>query len=49
MDVIQALGDFALDQGISLFQKMYEMRYVVESLCESVHSPTKDRRNSRVQ
>ena len=36
VEVIQALGDFAVDQLTSLFQKMYETGYVVESLCESV-------------
>ena len=36
VEVIQALGDFGVDQLTSLFQKMYETGYVVESLCESV-------------
>ena len=35
-EVIQVLGEFAVDQLTSLFQKMYESGYVVESLCESV-------------
>ena len=34
--VIQALGNFAVDQFTSLFQKIYETGNVVESLCESV-------------
>ena len=35
-EVIQVLGEFAVEKLTSLFQKMYESGYIVESLCESV-------------
>ena len=36
VEVIPHLGDFAVDQLTSLFQKMYVTRYVVKRFCESV-------------
>ena len=36
IEVLQALGDFAIDQLTSLFQKIYETGNIVDSMCESV-------------
>lgn len=34
-DVLQAPGDFAVDNLTSLFRKIYETGNIVDSLCES--------------
>ena len=36
VEILQALGDFAIDHLTSLFQKIYETGNIVESMCDSV-------------
>ena len=35
-EVLQALGDFAIDQLTSLFQRIYESGYMTDGMCDSV-------------